>query len=95
MEISLALWSYVTPLLGAYIAERYWGRFRTIQIAFVIAFTGHFFLIISAIPPVITDPNSAIACFSVGIVLIGIGVGGFKSNLLVLIAEQCSMPFPH
>lgn len=42
----------------------------------------------SAIPPVIVKPNAAIAIFSVGLVIMGIGTGGFKSNISPLIAEQ-------
>jgi POT family proton-dependent oligopeptide transporter len=78
------------PLVGAYVADQYWGRFKTIQVSIAIALVGHVILIISAIPPVIVNPNGAIACFSIGIVIMGIGVGGFKSNISPLIAEQCT-----
>jgi hypothetical protein len=69
-------------------AEKYWGRFKTIQISIFIALVGHVILIISAIPPVIVHPEGAIAAFSIGLVVMGLGVGGFKSNISVLIAEQ-------
>lgn len=78
------------PLAGAYVADTYWGRFKTIQVACGVAILGHIILIISAIPPVIIHPNSAIACFSIGIIIMGMGVGGFKSNISPLIAEQCT-----
>jgi proton-dependent oligopeptide transporter, POT family len=77
------------PLLGAYIADQYWGRFKTIQVACAIAIVGHIILVISAIPPVIVHPAGALGCFSIGIIIMGIGVGGFKSNISPLIAEQC------
>jgi POT family proton-dependent oligopeptide transporter len=86
---SNAFWAYIMPLVGAYMAEKYWGRFKTIQISIFIALVGHVILIMSAIPPVIVNPNGAIACFSIGIVIMGVGVGGFKSNISVLISEQC------
>lgn len=82
------------PLLGAYMADQYWGRFKTIQISIAIALVGHVILIISAIPPVIVHPTGAITAFSIGIVIMGIGVGGFKSNISPLIAEQCRSLFP-
>ncbi|CZR65601.1 probable MFS peptide transporter, putaitve [Phialocephala subalpina] len=85
-----AFWAYVMPLLGAYMADQYWGRFKTIQVSIGIALVGHVILIISALPPVITNPNGAIAAFAIGIVIMGIGVGGFKSNISPLIAEQSS-----
>jgi POT family proton-dependent oligopeptide transporter len=81
-------WAYCMPLLGAYMADEFWGRYKTIQIAIVITVIGHIILIVSAIPEVIVHPNGAIACFSVGLVIMGIGVGGFKSNISPLIAEQ-------
>jgi hypothetical protein len=79
------------PLLGAYVADQYWGRFRTIQVSIGIALVGHVILIISAIPAVTAHPSGAIAVFALGIVIMGIGVGGFKSNISPLIAEQCEI----
>lgn len=77
------------PLAGAYMADQYWGRFKTIQVSIGIALVGHVILIMSAIPPVIVNPKGSIACFTIGIVIMGMGVGGFKSNISPLIAEQC------
>jgi len=85
-----AFWAYIMPLFGAYVADQYWGRFKTIQVSCLVALVGHVILIISAIPPVIVNPNGAIACFAIGIVIMGVGVGGFKSNISPLIAEQCT-----
>ena len=81
-------WSYITPLGGAWLADEYWGRYLTIQYSNIIAIVGHIILIMSAIPAVIVRPNVAIAIFSVGIVIMGVGTGGFKSNISPLIAEQ-------
>ncbi|KAA8895246.1 MFS peptide transporter [Sphaerosporella brunnea] len=83
-----AFWAYTMPLIGAYVADEYWGRYKTIMVAIGVAIVGHIILIISAIPEVIVHPNGAIACFSVGLIIMGIGVGGFKSNISPLIAEQ-------
>lgn len=49
---------------------------------------GHIILVISAIPPVIVKGSSALACFTIGLVIMGLGTGGFKSNISPLIAEQ-------
>lgn len=81
-------WAYLTPILGAYIADTYLGRFKTILYAIAVAIVGHTILIISAIPPVIVHPNSAIGAFAVGLIVLGIGTGLFKSNISPLIAEQ-------
>ncbi|KAI9734231.1 MAG: hypothetical protein M1834_002333 [Cirrosporium novae-zelandiae] len=81
-------WAYCMPLLGAYLADQYWGRMKTIQISIAVALVGHVILIISALPPVIDNPHGAIAAFSIGLVIMGLGTGGFKPNVSVLITEQ-------
>lgn len=70
-------WSYTTPLLGAYIADEYLGRFNTIFVAIAFAIVGHVILIISAIPQVLQG-KGAIGAFVIGLVCLGIGTGGFK-----------------
>ncbi|KAL4802604.1 POT family-domain-containing protein [Aspergillus unguis] len=83
-----SFWAYVMPLAGAFLADQYWGRFRTIMFSIGCALVGHVILIISAIPPVVSNPNGAIAAFAIGLVIMGMGTGGFKSNISALIAEQ-------
>ncbi len=79
---------YLTPILGAYLADAHWGRFKTISIAVGIATIGHILLIFSSIPSVIDNPNGALACFVIALVVMGTGTGFFKSNVSTLIAEQ-------
>ncbi|GAA5973688.1 hypothetical protein JCM11641_005080 [Rhodosporidiobolus odoratus] len=81
-------WVYTCPLFGAWIADTYWGRYKTICVAVVIALIGHVLLVASAAPSVIAKPDSAIGAFAVAIVIMGIGTGMFKSNISPLIAEQ-------
>ncbi|OAL45954.1 MFS peptide transporter-like protein Ptr2 [Pyrenochaeta sp. DS3sAY3a] len=81
-------WSYITPLGGAWLADEYWGRYNTIQYSNILAVVGHIILIMSAIPSVIVKPKAAIGVFAVGLVIMGLGTGGFKSNISPLIAEQ-------
>ncbi|EIN04582.1 PTR2-domain-containing protein [Punctularia strigosozonata HHB-11173 SS5] len=83
-----SFWVYVIPLFGAYIADTYWGRFKTVCVAVGIAMFGHVLLIISAVPGVIEHSNGALACFVIAIVIMGLGTGGFKSNISPLVAEQ-------
>ncbi|ERF72052.1 hypothetical protein EPUS_04970 [Endocarpon pusillum Z07020] len=81
-------WVYFTPLIGAYIADTYLGRFNTICVSLAIAIVGHIILTISAVPTVLANPNGALGCFIVGLILMGIGTGGFKPNISPLVAEQ-------
>ncbi|KAF5371083.1 hypothetical protein D9757_010821 [Collybiopsis confluens] len=80
-------WCYVTPILGAYIADAHLGRYNTICVAVVITLIGHILLVISAVPSVIQE-SGAIGAFSVALIVMGLGTGMFKSNISPLIAEQ-------
>ncbi|KAL0572403.1 hypothetical protein V5O48_009564 [Marasmius crinis-equi] len=80
-------WVYLTPLLGAYIADTYLGRFNTVCVAIFITLIGHILLIVCAVPGVI-EYKSAIAVFAIAMVVMGLGTGIFKANISPLIAEQ-------
>jgi len=85
-------WQYVMPLLGAYVADEYWGRYKTVFVALGIDILGHLILILSAIPPVIARPKeNSLAALIVGILAIGFGTGGFKPNISPMIVEQLPM----
>lgn len=81
-------WVYVMPLFGAYVADTYWGRYKTIGWSVFVAVIGHILLIVSAVPAVIDHSHGALACFIIAIVVMGVGTGGFKANISPLIAEQ-------
>ncbi|KAK7436702.1 hypothetical protein VKT23_018957 [Stygiomarasmius scandens] len=81
-------WAYLTPVLGGYLADTYWGRYNTICVAIVVAFIGHIVLIVSALPTVIVHSSNSMAAFIIGMLITGLGTGLFKSNISTLIAEQ-------
>ena len=76
------------PLVGAYIADVYLGRYKTIHVAIVFAVIGHVVLTASAAPSVLDSPNSALGAFIIGLIVLGIGTGLFKSNIAPMLAEQ-------
>ncbi|KAL4726136.1 hypothetical protein ACLX1H_006813 [Fusarium chlamydosporum] len=87
-------WQYLMPLLGAYLADQYWGRYKTISYALGIDIIGHIILIISAVPGVITS-DGALGAMIVAIIVIGFGTGGFKPNVNPLIVEQLGEQYMH
>ncbi|TRX90668.1 hypothetical protein FHL15_008443 [Xylaria flabelliformis] len=89
-----SFWSYLMPLLGGYLSDTYWGKYKTIHVAIGIATFGHLILIISALPPVIKQPNAALGIFSLGLIFFGMGVGFFKANISPMIAEQYEASHP-
>jgi proton-dependent oligopeptide transporter, POT family len=81
-------WAYVMPLLGAYLADAHLGRYKAIHVAIVFAMVGHIILTASAAPSVLKNPNSALGAFIIGLIVLGVGTGLFKSNISPLLAEQ-------
>lgn len=81
-------WVYCMPILGAYLADTRWGRFKTISIAVFVAMLGHILLIVSSLPTVLDNHSGAMACFVISIIISGVGTGFFKSSISPLIAEQ-------
>lgn len=81
-------WCYITPLLGAYIADVYTNRFNALCIGVGFSMVGHILLVISAIPNILDNSHGALACFIIAMIIMGFGTGFFKSNCSVLIADQ-------
>ncbi|KAJ4379541.1 hypothetical protein N0V86_004722 [Didymella sp. IMI 355093] len=86
--------SYVMPMVGGWLADEYWGKFKTIYVAIVLATVGHILIIIAAIPKVIATPNAALGVFIIGLILFGSGVGFFKCCISPLVAEQYEHSHP-
>lgn len=82
------------PLFGAYVADQYWGRYKTINVALGIDIIGHIILTMSAVPSVIPNRSGSIACMILGILVIGFGTGGFKPNVNPVSAPPGSIQDP-
>ncbi|KAJ5480728.1 hypothetical protein N7539_006622 [Penicillium diatomitis] len=81
-------WCYIIPLFSAYMADEHWGRYKTICISIGVAILGHIILVLSAIPPIITNDTACFAVFILGVIIMGLGTGGFKPNISALVVEQ-------
>lgn len=80
-------WCYVTPILGAIIADQYLGRYNTILYFSVVYIVGLIILFCTSLP-VALDHGSALGGLIAAMIVIGLGTGGIKSNVSPLIAEQ-------
>ncbi|KAJ5708374.1 hypothetical protein N7488_008175 [Penicillium malachiteum] len=81
-------WCYCVPLFSAWLADEHWGRYKTICWSIAAAILGHIILVMSAIPPVITNTNACFGVFMLGVIIMGLGTGGFKPNISALVVEQ-------
>lgn len=80
-------WCYVTPILGAIIADQYLGKYLTIKYFSVLYMIGIVILFITSLPLSIQH-GAAFPGLITAMIVIGLGTGGIKSNVSPLIAEQ-------
>jgi proton-dependent oligopeptide transporter, POT family len=79
---------YVTPIIGAILADTKWGRYKTIMVASLVCLAGHVILVGSASPASLEHPNSALGLLVLAILVMGLGAGCIKSNVSPMVAEQ-------
>jgi POT family proton-dependent oligopeptide transporter len=70
---------YFTPLFGGYLADRHWGKYRTIFWLSLVYSAGHALLAIFD-----DEPNG----FYLGLALIAIGSGGIKPCVAAFVGDQ-------
>jgi POT family proton-dependent oligopeptide transporter len=71
-----SFFAYALPVIGGYLADRYWGTHRSMVVGAVIIALGHFSL---AAP---TQPT-----FFLGLALVAIGTGFFKVNASTMVGQ--------
>ncbi|MFR9602996.1 MAG: peptide MFS transporter [Rikenellaceae bacterium] len=76
---------YLTPLLGGYIADRYWGNRRSILVGAIIMMLGQFFMFLSAC--YYQDAQLAVGLMILGLVLLIVGNGFFKPNISTMVGS--------
>ncbi|ODQ63433.1 PTR2-domain-containing protein [Nadsonia fulvescens var. elongata DSM 6958] len=80
-------WCYVTPILGAIMADTWWGKYKTICVFSGIYVVGIFILFMTSLPFAIEN-GAALGGLVTAMIVIGLGTGGIKSNVSPLIADQ-------
>lgn len=80
-------WCYVTPIIGAIVADQYLGKFNTIFYFALIYLSGLVILFVTSLPMAI-EHGAALGGLVAAMIIIGLGTGGIKSNVSPLIAEQ-------
>ncbi len=87
LTLLLTFLAYVFPLLGGILADVVFGRYKTIWIGVYFDIIGHILLVISAIPSVISGGH-AVVPLAIAIIVIALGTGLIKPNLLPLLLDQ-------
>lgn len=77
--------NYFTPLLGAWVSDRYWGRYHTILWVSLFYCLGHGVL---AASDFIATVDGKLICLYIGIGLIAFGAGGIKPCVGAFMGDQ-------
>jgi proton-dependent oligopeptide transporter, POT family len=80
-------WCYLTPIIGAIVADQMLGKYKTIVLFAGIYLVGLVVLFITSLPVAI-EGGVAFGGLIMAMFIIGLGTGGIKSNVSPLIAEQ-------
>ncbi|KAH7136965.1 POT family-domain-containing protein [Dactylonectria estremocensis] len=78
---------YVTPILGAILADQYLGKYKTILIFCGFYWVGLLILWTTSLPTAMAH-GASMPGYIIAIIVIGLGTGGIKSNIAPLIADQ-------
>ncbi|KAI9762450.1 MAG: peptide transporter ptr2 [Chaenotheca gracillima] len=88
-----SFWCYVTPILGAIIADSWLGRYKTICLFTAVYMLGIFILFVTSLP-VSLDHGAGLGGLIAAMIVIGLGTGGIKPNVSPLIADQYTGTVP-
>mmetsp|Transcript_43458 Transcript_43458/g.55812 ORF Transcript_43458/g.55812 Transcript_43458/m.55812 type:complete len:736 (-) Transcript_43458:826-3033(-) len=80
---------YLTPLIGGYVADSYWGRYKTIAVFGTIYMIGTALMAFSSIPNHEQKWLFMLAFFG----LVTLGAGGIKSNVITMGGDQFNLDF--
>ncbi|CAO3595156.1 unnamed protein product [Absidia cylindrospora] len=80
-------WCYITPIIGAVIADQWLGKYKTIVLFACVYMVGLVILTATASPAAIIS-GATFPGYIVSIIIIGFGTGGIKANVSPLVAEQ-------
>ena len=76
---------YAFPMLGAMLADRYWGKYRTIFWLSLAYCVGHGVLAVADLPD---DPDTRLTLVFVGLGFIAVGAGGIKPCVSANVGDQ-------
>jgi POT family proton-dependent oligopeptide transporter len=76
---------YLTPLLGGYMADRYWGNRRSIIVGGLLMALGQFCLFLSG--SALEQHELSLTLMFIGLAILIFGVGFFKPNISTMVGQ--------
>jgi len=93
LQYFFQFWCYVTPILGAIVADAWLGRYNAIVLFACIYVCGLVVLFATSLPGSL-DNGAGMGGLIGAMIILGLGTGGIKSNVSPLIAEQYTRTKP-
>jgi POT family proton-dependent oligopeptide transporter len=78
---------YLTPLIGGYVADRYWGNRKSIFVGGILMALGQFLMFVSATLAHSADKTMAITMMWTGLGFLIFGNGFFKPNISTMVGQ--------
>lgn len=78
---------YLTPLIGGYVADRYWGNRKSIFVGGLLMAIGQFFMFFSASFAANADKGLSITLMWTGLASLIFGNGFFKPNISTMVGQ--------
>jgi len=78
---------YLTPLIGGYVADRYWGNRKSIFVGGALMALGQFLMFFSATMAQNTDKGVALTLMWSGLAFLIFGNGFFKPNISTMVGQ--------
>lgn len=78
---------YLTPLIGGYVADRYWGNRKSIFVGGILMAIGQFLMFFSAAASHSADKGFAISMMWAGLTFLIFGNGFFKPNISTMVGQ--------
>jgi len=78
---------YLTPILGGWVSDKFFGQRKTVYIGGIVMAIGQFLLASSAFLAHQLDPGTRLVLFNFGLGVLIIGNGFFKPNISTVVGE--------
>ena len=86
---------YITPVLGGYLADRWWGQRKAVLFGAISLAFGHLFMayegLQGAADPLVKQADPALNVFWLALALIAVGTGFLKGNISVIVGRLYPM----
>ena len=87
VTLSFKFLSYTVPILGGWIADTKWGRYKTICVGVAVCGVSHVIMAAGAVPSVL-QRGQGLAPFVISYIMLAFGAGLFKSNISPTLIDQ-------